>query len=72
MPVEWLDIPFEENEWVENEMVDLIRKGVEIVGQVSIPSTAELPFTVSNLAPYCRNTSGLGRRVGRAPCRKLL
>lgn len=34
LPASWLDIPFEENEWVENEMVDVIRKGVEVVGQV--------------------------------------
>ena len=35
LPASWLDIPFEDNEWVENEMVDVIRKGVEVVGQVS-------------------------------------
>jgi hypothetical protein len=33
IPAGWLDIPFEENEWVEQEMVDVIRKGVEILGQ---------------------------------------
>lgn len=32
MPAEWLEIPFEENEWVENEMVDIIRKATETVG----------------------------------------
>jgi hypothetical protein len=37
LPASWLDIPFEENEWVENEMVDVIRKGVELVGQVCSP-----------------------------------
>jgi Family of unknown function (DUF5427) len=33
LPASWLDIPFEENEWVEQEMVDVIRKGVEVIGQ---------------------------------------
>lgn len=33
MPSKWLDIPFEENEWVEDIMVDVIRRGVEIVGE---------------------------------------
>jgi hypothetical protein len=33
MPKAWLDIPFEENEWVEDIMVDVIRKGVEILGE---------------------------------------
>ncbi|BGP37371.1 hypothetical protein JCM10450v2_001280 [Rhodotorula kratochvilovae] len=33
MPAGWLDIPFEENEWVEDAMVEVIRRSVEIVGQ---------------------------------------
>jgi len=33
MPSKWLDIPFEENEWVEDIMVQIIRSGVEIIGQ---------------------------------------
>lgn len=33
MPAAWLDIPFEENEWVEDVMVDVIRRGVEVIGQ---------------------------------------
>lgn len=33
MPSKWLDIPFEENEWVEDIMVDVIRRGVEIIGE---------------------------------------
>jgi hypothetical protein len=33
MPTAWLDIPFEENEWVEDIMVEVIRGGVEIIGQ---------------------------------------
>ncbi|OAV89386.1 hypothetical protein PTTG_03983 [Puccinia triticina 1-1 BBBD Race 1] len=32
-PATWLDIPFEENEWVEDVLVDVIRRGVEIIGQ---------------------------------------
>ncbi|KAA1109628.1 hypothetical protein PGTUg99_028206 [Puccinia graminis f. sp. tritici] len=32
-PAVWLDIPFEENEWVEDVLVDVIRRGVEIIGQ---------------------------------------
>ena len=31
MPASWLDIPFEENEWVEDVMVDIIRRSVESV-----------------------------------------
>lgn len=33
IPSAWLDIPFEENEWVEDVMVDVIRRGVEVIGQ---------------------------------------
>ncbi|GAA96652.1 uncharacterized protein L969DRAFT_90566 [Mixia osmundae IAM 14324] len=33
MPAHWLDIPFEENEWVEDNMVEVIRRGVDIIGQ---------------------------------------
>lgn len=33
MPASWLDIPFEENEWVEDAMVEIIRRSVEIIGQ---------------------------------------
>ncbi|GAA5973257.1 hypothetical protein JCM11641_003038 [Rhodosporidiobolus odoratus] len=33
MPSSWLDIPFEENEWVEDAMVEIIRRSVEIIGQ---------------------------------------
>ncbi|BGP19032.1 hypothetical protein JCM10213_009258 [Rhodosporidiobolus nylandii] len=33
MPASWLDIPFEENEWVEDAMVEVIRRSVEIIGQ---------------------------------------
>ncbi|KAM0787916.1 hypothetical protein ACM66B_006123 [Microbotryomycetes sp. NB124-2] len=32
MPAAWLDIPFEENEWVEDAMVEIIRRSVEIIG----------------------------------------
>jgi hypothetical protein len=41
LPAAWLEIPFEENEWVENEMVDVIRKGVELIGQVCLFLRAE-------------------------------
>ncbi|CEQ39079.1 SPOSA6832_00582 [Sporobolomyces salmonicolor] len=33
LPAAWLDIPFEENEWVEDQMVEVIRRSVEVVGQ---------------------------------------
>ncbi|KDE04048.1 hypothetical protein MVLG_05487 [Microbotryum lychnidis-dioicae p1A1 Lamole] len=33
LPANWLDIPFEENEWVEDLMVEVIRRSVEIIGQ---------------------------------------
>lgn len=32
MPASWLDIPYEENEWVEDCMVDIIRRSIEVVG----------------------------------------
>ena len=28
-----MEIPYEENEWVEEALVEVIRKGVEVVGQ---------------------------------------
>ncbi|GAA6064771.1 hypothetical protein JCM10212_006320 [Sporobolomyces blumeae] len=33
LPSPWLEIPFEENEWVEDQMVEVIRRAVEVVGQ---------------------------------------
>ncbi|RUP20059.1 hypothetical protein BC936DRAFT_139274 [Jimgerdemannia flammicorona] len=33
MPASWLDVPYEENEWVEDRMVEAIRLGVQIVAQ---------------------------------------
>ncbi|KAK4705176.1 hypothetical protein P7C70_g1041, partial [Phenoliferia sp. Uapishka_3] len=36
MPAEWLNIPFEENEWVEDVMVDVIGRSVQIVGKAYI------------------------------------
>ncbi|KAI7854051.1 maintenance of telomere capping protein 1 [Circinella umbellata] len=33
MPLAWLDIPFEENEWVEDKMVEAIRLSVTTVAQ---------------------------------------
>ncbi|GAA5865314.1 hypothetical protein JCM1840_001524 [Sporobolomyces johnsonii] len=33
LPAAWLDIPFEENEWVEDQMVEVIRRSVEVIGQ---------------------------------------
>ncbi|GAA6035026.1 hypothetical protein JCM8097_002149 [Rhodosporidiobolus ruineniae] len=33
MPSGWLEIPFEENEWVEDAMVENIRRAVETIGQ---------------------------------------
>lgn len=33
MPAVWLQIPFEENEWVEEVMVEIIRRGTEVIGQ---------------------------------------
>jgi hypothetical protein len=33
LPATWLEIPFEENEWVEEFMVESIRCSVEIIGQ---------------------------------------
>ncbi|SCV72830.1 BQ2448_4367 [Microbotryum intermedium] len=33
VPAGWLDIPFEENEWVEDVMVEVIRRSVECIGQ---------------------------------------
>ncbi|GAA5967834.1 hypothetical protein JCM3765_001895 [Sporobolomyces pararoseus] len=33
LPSSWLDIPFEQNEWVEEFMVDAIRGATEVIGQ---------------------------------------
>ncbi|GAA6021975.1 hypothetical protein JCM11491_000314 [Sporobolomyces phaffii] len=33
LPARWLDVPFAENEWVEQFMVDAIRGATEVVGQ---------------------------------------
>lgn len=33
IPSEWLDIPFEENEWVEDVMVDVIARSVQVIGK---------------------------------------
>ena len=33
VPSAWMEIPYEENEWVEEALVEVIRKGVEVVGQ---------------------------------------
>lgn len=33
MPLGWLDIPYEENEWVEDKMVDIIRTSVTSIAQ---------------------------------------
>ncbi|KAI8981516.1 hypothetical protein BDB01DRAFT_724164 [Pilobolus umbonatus] len=33
MPLSWLDIPYEENEWVEDKMVDMIRMAVTSIAQ---------------------------------------
>ncbi|KAM0751697.1 hypothetical protein T439DRAFT_324897 [Meredithblackwellia eburnea MCA 4105] len=36
IPADWLDIPFEENEWVEDVMVDVIGRAVQVVGKAYI------------------------------------
>ncbi|GAA6012619.1 hypothetical protein JCM10207_009059 [Rhodosporidiobolus poonsookiae] len=33
LPSAWLEIPFEDNEWVEDAMVEVIRRSVEVIGQ---------------------------------------
>lgn len=33
LPLHWLDIPYEENEWVEDKMVDIIRMSVTSIAQ---------------------------------------
>ncbi|RUS13966.1 hypothetical protein BC937DRAFT_94535 [Endogone sp. FLAS-F59071] len=33
LPASWLDVPYDENEWVEDRMVSAIRLGVQIVAQ---------------------------------------
>jgi hypothetical protein len=47
MPAAWLDIPFEENEWVEDVMVEVIRMSVEVIGQEYI--TKRLRGRVSSI-----------------------
>lgn len=41
IPASWLDIPFEENEWVEDVMVEVIRRSVEWVFFLSISPVLE-------------------------------
>lgn len=38
MPAEWLAIPFEENEWVEDVMVDVIGRCVQVIGKAYLHS----------------------------------
>jgi hypothetical protein len=33
MALSWLDIPYEENEWVEDKIVDIIRMSVTSIAQ---------------------------------------
>lgn len=33
MPLDWLEIPYEENEWVEDKMVDILRMSVTSIAQ---------------------------------------
>lgn len=33
IPAAWLEIPFEENEWVEDIMVDVLRSSIQTIGQ---------------------------------------
>lgn len=33
IPLTWLDIPYEENEWVEDKMVDVLRMAVTTIAQ---------------------------------------
>lgn len=33
IPLSWLDIPYEENEWVEDKMVDVLRMAVTTIAQ---------------------------------------
>lgn len=33
MPAQWLLIPFEENEWVQDRMADCIRLGIGVIAQ---------------------------------------
>lgn len=57
MPASWLEIPFEENEWVEDEMVEIIRRSVEIIGQEYI--------TVRHRSPSFSLCSLFSRRFER-------
>lgn len=33
IPLEWLDVPYEENEWVEDKMTEVIRMAVTTIAQ---------------------------------------
>ncbi|CAO3638866.1 unnamed protein product [Mucor fragilis] len=56
LPLSWLDIPYEENEWVEDKMVDIIRMSVTSIAQdyvwtrMSGNATATVPATAAAAA----------------------
>ncbi|TNY23350.1 hypothetical protein DMC30DRAFT_347515 [Rhodotorula diobovata] len=73
MPATWLDIPFEDNEWVEDAMVEIIRRSVEIVGQEYIAHRcAPLPLPRTSAPRVRARLTGNGhgpRNAGCAPRR---
>lgn len=51
MPSSWLQIPFEDNEWVEDVMVDIIRRSVECIGQEYISHRMRAQVSQAHLYP---------------------
>jgi hypothetical protein len=55
LPISWLDIPYEENEWVEDKMVDIIRMSVTSIAQdyvwtrMSGNATATIPVEIDQV-----------------------
>lgn len=50
LPSTWLDIPYEENEWVEDKMVDVIRMSVTTIAQDYVWTRMSGATTIEKLA----------------------
>jgi hypothetical protein len=50
LPSSWLDIPYEENEWVEDKMVDVIRMSVTTIAQDYVWTRMSGANTIEKLA----------------------
>ena len=64
VPGDWLDVEYDQSEWVEERLVDVIRVGVEIIAQDVSPVLTSLPHpvhpvgSVSDLDLVCGHEDG--------------